>query len=65
MKIKKTLRYDCNCCLNNRNYCPIQSVVLQIKADIQEKEVVGGLIFSSQLLCNWIITGWKMDEIMK
>lgn len=36
MKIKKTLRYDCNCCLNNRNYCPIQSVVLQIKADIRK-----------------------------
>lgn len=44
MKIKKTLRYDCNCCLNNRNYCPIQSVVLQIKADIRKGSGLGAHI---------------------
>lgn len=65
MKIKKTLRYDCNCCLNNRNYCPIQSVVLQIKADIRKGSGWGAHI---QLTINCYVieyTGWKMDEIMK
>lgn len=27
MKVKRIPRYECNCCLNNRNYCPIQSLV--------------------------------------